>query len=659
MFCKFIKLIFIILTTSIIVGNSTFSNEIIPDPLLYQEMPFDVLHYNLELDLRNYSSREVSGNCKVSVRRIEFNENDYFIFHLKTLKVQSIKWNEKELEYSAYGSEDSPEFHYRVNYPDSETEIVVFDISYSGKVSAEVGAMSWGGVHFEEAVFYALGVGFSAPYVSTTRHWMPCFDLPQDKATYSARFRVPSNFRVASNGLLDEIIELEDNSLVYSWVHHYPSATYLLTFAAGPYQLLDYTDYKIPIQVFSLMVDSVRSDFAYSEVKEMNNCFESMFGPYPFEKIGYTNVSKGAMEHQTMISMPRRTIVELAAAKNSNNIIAAHELSHMWFGNMVTPLDFRHAWMNESFATYCESLWMRCREGSGAYRKNLLNKKDIYINEVAPREGVMPLFDFPRAQPSSNYPVTIYEKGAVVLGMLSYHISQNGSKFEDLIKTYLNIFAYGNAQTNDIFRVIESETEENMDWFADQWINKAGWPIFDLVFDDIQDAKYSNHLQLRQVQTGGFYQNVPVELNFYLSNGIDYKQVTIVVSASGEYTDYTLEGYPGYTIDSVKANQGVMVVGLYEIRSIRTVTSVTDNQISKPKFHTNGDIVNINYESSIGKAVATISDIYGRVIDSYESNSNIGMNTIRFSLVNEANGVYFINMMIDNSFHSHKISIIR
>lgn len=639
------------------INTALSFGDLIPNPLLYNEMPFDVINYDVNLDLRNYSNREVSGNCEITVERLQIYDGDYFIFHLNTLKVISITANDIPVSYSTYGEESSPEFHYRVQYPDAVTNEVVFSIQYEGKVSAENGGtFSWGGVHYEEAVFYALGVGFVAPYISTTRHWMPCFDLPQDKATFNATFKVPADFKVASNGLLTDVKTNEDGSEEYQWVQHYPAATYLLTFAAGPYQLLDYTNYKIPIQVFSLMTDSAKSDFAYSEVSDMNDCFESLFGAYPFEKIGYTNVSKGAMEHQTMISMPRSTIVKLNSTNNSNNVIAAHELSHMWFGNMVTPIDFRHTWLNESFATYCESLWLRCRDGFSAYLINQKYKADYYLKNISQTEGIFPLFDYPRDIPSSNYPQTIYEKGAVVLGMLSWELEKSGHSFEQIMRKYLNIFAYGNAQTKDVFRILESETGENWDWFAEQWVYKAGWPKFEIIFEDFQNNQYSSKMQIRQIQKGDLFKNIPFEITFYINDGTKKSKV---IPISHEITDYTLDGIDDFSIDSIKVNEGNIVAGLYELNEIRILTSVNNDLIVKPELFQKDDYFCINVESEGGLANVSIVDIFGRSIVNYEKQLNSGMNSIRFLFNNQNSATYFINLLIDNKYYTYKTNILR
>ena len=657
MFKRYLLISLLLISLSIFKPFDIISEDLIPDPLNYQEMPFTVLQYDVNLDLTKYAKREVTGICKITVARNEIYDGDYFIFHLNSLKISGITSGGKSLNFVPNGTEGSQLFHYRVDYPDNTTDTVEFEIKYSGVMSKEAGGNeAWGGVHYEETILYALGVGFYNPYVSTTRHWMPCFDLPQNKARYRGTFKVPSNFKVASNGFLNEVREVDGGNVEYIWVHDYPISTYSITFAAGPYNLIDNFDYKIPIMIFTLPTDSVASSFAYSEVPAMNDCYESLFGEFPFEKIGYTNVRRGAMEHQTMISMPRGTISQLYSKKNSNNGVAAHELSHAWFGNCITPIDFRHAWLNESFATYCESLWLRCRNGETDYLKNQKIKTDNYLNVVSKSEGIFALYDFPRELPSSNYPQTIYEKGAVVLGMLSWILDKKGYNFEDITKEYLRIFAYGNSQTNDFFRVMEAETDEDWSWFAEQWIYRAGWLMIDVVFDNQEIGRYSSDMEIRQVQEGELFENVPVEITFYLSDG---RTVNTIVMISDEITDFRLEDVADNSIDSIKVNQGNIVSGLYQLRNIRTITSVAEIQNNKPEIYQDGDYLCINYESGNGLINASIVDLLGNSALQQFYQGNAGMNSVRFSLNSLPAGIYILNIMLDNQYYTHKISLVK
>src|SRR5205807_6524164 len=109
----------------------------------------------------------------------------------------------------------------------------------------------------------------------------------------------------------------------------------------------------------------------------MVSTFEKHFGSYPFEKVGYVNVpsSAGAMEHETMISIP----TSLSTSGDSVYSTAAHELSHQWFGDLVTPLDFRHAWLNESFAVFCETLWAEELGGHSGYIQAQTLRANSYL----------------------------------------------------------------------------------------------------------------------------------------------------------------------------------------------------------------------------------------------------------------------------------------
>jgi aminopeptidase N len=637
------------------IYDSHAIGDIIPDPLNYQQMPFDVLHYDLKLDLRQYNKREVIGTCKILVHRKDIYDGDYFIFHLQSLKVNGVTAQGKEMSYSAYLDEKSKDFHYRVNYPDNISDTVEFTISYSGIMTAEVnGNFSWGGAFYEEGILYSMGVGFGAPYISTSRHWMPCFDLPQDKATFKGSFTVPYNLKVASNGTLTAVNDVTDGVKEFVWEHNYPAATYLLNFAAGKYQLLDYKDYKVPIQIFSLEIDSAKSNFVYSRLPEMADCYSNIFGDYPFEKIGYCNTTKGAMEHQTMISFPRSLVVDLNTKKNSNNITAAHELSHQWFGNMVTPLDFRDAWLNESFATYCEALWERCRNGDSAYHKHQITHKDDYINKISKAEGIFPLYNFPREKPSSNYPTTIYSKGAVVLGMLNYNLQFSGFDLLDIIKNYLKKYAYSNVSTKDFTDFVKSQTLQDYDWFFEQWVYSAGWPQIIVEFADRQNGKYSSKLKIKQVQSGKLFTSVPVEILYY-SNGGSFTSVNYI---SDEETNFDLGLEHNFKIDSIKVNPGNIVVGLYEFKKIQVTTSIDESETQPFEIFQTENQITLNYQSNTGKSNVIIFDLFGNVIYKEEISSNLGMNSFKFNFNNYSSSVYFMQFTIDNKLYTQKISVI-
>jgi aminopeptidase N len=317
-----------------------------------------------------------------------------------------------------------------------------------------------------------------------------------------------------SNGLNDSTIE-GPNATTWYWSEEYPCATYLLTFAVAPYEKLEFTDsaVHVPMQVWTLPDDSFATGETFSMLPRMVKAYESRFVPYPFEKVGYVNTPQGAMEHQTLISFPRA----ISVRGNPVNSIGAHELAHQWFGDLVTPVDFRHAWLNESFATWCEALWQEELNGFEGYLTSMQVNLDSYVGSDRPFEGDLPLYDYSRESPSSNYPATIYDKGAVVVGMLRFELGD--SLFFQTLRTYLERNAYANVQTSTFQNVAEEVSGEDLGWFFNQWVYRPAMPIVQLsVSNDSPDGSLDVHaIQSSSIPDTPFV-HLPIELTLLLAD---------------------------------------------------------------------------------------------------------------------------------------------
>lgn len=489
------------------------------NPLDSIPQPFDVLHYDVTMDLTAAPEKSTSGVCRTT---LVWNANDFlyqYVFHLRDLIVDSVLYNGTKIEHTTMDSPTDSSYRH-VIYPTSTPsagDTATVTVYYHGTMTDEFGPGTWGGVSSGFGILYAMGVGFSNNYVSTTQHWFPCYDHPLDKATFTGHFLVKPEMMVASNGLLTNKAEQQDGNVLYTWDHIYPAATYLLTFAVGPYAEINIGTAELPMLLYALPGDTLLTKQSFKKLPQMVAGFAERFGPYPFEKVGYVNTPQGAMEHQTMISFPTSS----SRRGDSLNIIGAHELAHQWFGDLVSPVDFRHAWLNESFATFCESIWLEELGNFTAYLASQEGKLQTYINQVAPREGIIPLYDFPRAAPSSNYPVTIYEKGALVVGMLRFELGD--SLFYAAMREYLGRYAYGNATTEDLLAVCEEVSGKELDWFFDQWVRRSGWPK--LAIEMIgADGQKSARVKIRQVQDPDFgvFTNLPIEIGFITNEGIEY-----------------------------------------------------------------------------------------------------------------------------------------
>lgn len=572
------------------------------DALDISSQPFDVLHYDVIMNLTAAPARNTEGICRTTLLWTSSESSEY-TFHLRGLVIDSAFYNDVRVEVTTHDSPEDASFRHTLKAPSTPVigDTAVVAVYYSGEMSDEYGPGSWGGVSSGGDILYAMGVGFSNNYVSTTQHWFPCYDHPADKATFTGYFIVAPGMSVASNGLLIGQTELENGNRLYTWDHIYPAATYLLTFAVGPYTAINIGTPDLPMVLYTLPNDSTATKLSFAQLPKMVAGFAERFGTYPFEKVGYVNTPQGAMEHQTMVSFP----TSVSRSGDSLNMIGAHELAHQWFGDLVSPVDFRHAWLNESFATYCESVWLEELGGFSSYMASQEGKINTYINRIAPREGVLPLYDFPRAAPSSNYPATIYEKGAVVVGMLRFELGD--SLFHAVMREYLGRYAYGNASTQDLIDVCEELSGKDLDWFFDQWVRRSGWPQLQIDVTNLSEPPGAE-VHIRQIQNPdlGLFRNLPVEIGFITKDGIEYR--ILRMNETEESFQVRLDATP----EDIFVNRGPSVRTLLEVKDTR-ISSVRSgaqerDQVSYriiPNRISGSRILTVDREGPSGTAATT------------------------------------------------------
>lgn len=562
------KIFLMIILSFMFISFSQPGVSQISKPTEYIPQAFDIIHYDAEIDLTNGLNKFIIGKSRMSFVWKESPENSCFYFHLRDLSVDSVFFDDSLfVSFEPESFNDMDYSYYKVcNLIGSVGDTHSITVYYSGRFTTEPSEKPFGGVFLVDSTIFSIGVGFRNDYVSTTQHWLACYDHPSDKATYKIRFIVPNGYAIATNGITKAVGRTDDGEVIWESSSRFPIATYLLTFAMGKFIKLspgkEYLPFNLEYSIYCLPEDSTAVDWAFRNFFHSFFALQNRWGRYPFEKIGYVVVpfSAGAMEHQTMITFPRSMVNALYSKGDTLNVMACHEFSHQWFGNSVSPLDFRDVWFNESFATFSESIFYELLLGREAYFRKLLADKDLYIKQIVPYEGAMPLYNYSRKPPSSNYPATIYYKGSVVLGMLRYHLGDD--LFFDMVRQYLDLNAYSSKSTADFIDFCEYYTGTNLQWFFNQWIYSKGYPNFEIQVrkTPISAGFAKVNLRFRQIQpkSYGSYLNVPVEINFLLLDSSQFDTVVVVPSVDSQIE---LDSMPNFS--SIGFNGGRKVVGLY------------------------------------------------------------------------------------------------
>ncbi len=193
------------------------------------------------------------------------------------------------------------------------------------------------------------------PYGAFT--WYPVNDQPSDKALYDVTVRTPSDWVGVSNGVL-ESRRTDDGHTVTRWHLDQPAASYLTTLAVGDYVETTATSPSgVPLSYWTHRGDD-RARAALAATPRIMAWNEAHLGPYPFASLGIVVVdSESGMETQTMITLGD-TGYALSAP------VVEHELTHQWYGDLVTPTDWRDLWMNEGLTMFVQGVYQAHTDGT-------------------------------------------------------------------------------------------------------------------------------------------------------------------------------------------------------------------------------------------------------------------------------------------------------
>ena len=301
--------------------------------------------------------------------------------------------------------------------------------------------------------------------------WFPTYDFPNDKMTWELLATVPAEYAVVSNGRLVSDRSGPGGLHTVAWRQDQPSATYLVSLIVAPLVRLSDAWRRIPVDYYVYRSDSARAGRLFRVTPDMIDVYSRLTGlSYPWAKYAQTTVADffGGMENVSATTLVDWLPDDRAYLDRPwyQWILIPHELSHQWFGDYVTTEDWANFWLNEGFAEFMPGQYWGAKLGPHAADDYYLDEYRQYLQIDARRR--MPL----AALASNN----IYPKGALVLRMLLRYLGPE--RFWAGIRRYLSDNAFGSATTDDLREAFLRATGENLAWFWDEWMYKAGHPRF-------------------------------------------------------------------------------------------------------------------------------------------------------------------------------------
>lgn len=412
---------------------------------------FEVEMYDLTLDYKVATNR-LAGEAMLAI--IMLRESNHLELDLAGLSVSAVRVNGHKASYTHK--------HSRLRVKLARAMVagthLVVEVDYAGKPAPR--KSRWGRIGFEELTDGALVA--SQPTGAPT--WFPCNDHPARKSRYRMAITTEKAYHVVANGIPAGHTD-HAGRRTWRFYQDIPAATYLATVQIGRYreEAVDLGGIPGALIYPPHLRRRVKHDFG--RVGEMMALFEDAFGPYPLAK--YVAVITDddleiPIEAQGMATFGANH----ADGEHGSDRLIAHELAHQWFGNSVTPKQWRHIWLNEGFACYSEWMWSQASGGESTnalaehYYERLAGlPQDILVGDP----GAADMFDD-----------RIYKRGALTVHALRREVGE--TTFRALVRSWTHEMRHGVADTEEFIAHAERIAERSLRPLFQAWLFEKRLP---------------------------------------------------------------------------------------------------------------------------------------------------------------------------------------
>jgi len=444
-------------------------------------------HYQLSVTLDRINRTfagvvTINGASTISAKNI--------VLHAKDLVIQSVTFDGKQADFTL--NNDNQEL--TITHPDICDGSHVVVVGFSGEITDGMHGLYPCYYEHEGVQKELLATQFESHHA---REVFPCIDEPEAKATFDVTLTTEQGVVVLGNMPIKDQ-RVESDLLITAFDTTPRMSSYLLAWVVGELQRKTAkTKSGVEVNIYATPAQAPESlDFALDIATRGIEFFDEYFEvPYPLPKsdhVALPDFSSGAMENWGLVTY--REIALLTDPKTGSlmtrqqaALTITHELSHQWFGNLVTMKWWNDLWLNESFANLMEyicvdalqpdwEIWLdhATYEVLQALRRDSLDGVQAIRSDVHHPDEISTLFD----------PSIVYAKGGRLLRMLQTYIGNEA--FQGGLKIYFKKYGYQNTEANDLWECMSQASGQDIGLFMNTWISQSGYPVLSVSQDGDQ-----------------------------------------------------------------------------------------------------------------------------------------------------------------------------
>lgn len=433
-------------------------------------------HYDLSIKL-NQADHTFEGLATIQGQSVS--QSGQIIFHAKDLDISSVAIDGKAATFSQSGDELT------IKQSDLKAAKHIVVIAFSGRITDAMHGVYPCYYQHKGAKKELIATQFESHHA---REAFPCIDEPAAKATFDVTLTTELDVIVLGNMPAKHQRE-EKGRLVTAFERTPRMSTYLLAWVVGElHKKTATTESGVEVNIWATPAQPATSlDFALDIAWRSIEFFNDYFGtPYPLPKadhVALPDFTSGAMENWGLLTFRETALLAnpKTTSLSSKQYIATvitHELSHQWFGNLVTMKWWNNLWLNESFANMMEylavdhlepswNIWLDFASSDTivALRRDSIDGVQAVQTDVSSPGEISAIFDG----------AIVYAKGARLLRMVQHYIGDQA--FQAGLKAYFAKYAYGNTEGDDLWNELSTASGKDITGLMNTWILQSGFPV--------------------------------------------------------------------------------------------------------------------------------------------------------------------------------------